>query len=244
MAAWATRVVPKKLLEWFVKGLLITWQHPEDHLFQAGAILVNKQGDRFCNELDGPERAIPGQVDKIAYIVFDQALAKKFNEWPYYISTAPDIAYAYLNDYKRLRKDVYFEGDTPGDLARRMGIPGARLQSTIRGVMQMARGASRDPFGRAEFGSGFDQGPYYSLGPAKSWIVISEGGLQVNTSLEVLDTEGKVISGLFAAGSNGQGGLMLWGHGLHIAWAFTSGRLAGRNAAHRDPQNSARRPQD
>jgi fumarate reductase flavoprotein subunit len=36
---------------------------------------------------------------------------------------------------------------------------------------------------------------------------------------------------LRAAGSTGQGGLLLKGHGHHLAWAFASGRRAGRFAA-------------
>ena len=32
-------------------------------------------------------------------------------------------------------------------------------------------------------------------------------------------------------GAVGQGGLLLEGHGHHLAWAFISGRIAGRNAA-------------
>ena len=39
------------------------------------------------------------------------------------------------------------------------------------------------------------------------------------------------IPGLYAAGSTGQGGLLLKGHGHHLGWAFASGRRAGRNAA-------------
>ena len=42
---------------------------------------------------------------------------------------------------------------------------------------------------------------------------------------------GAVIPGLYAAGSTGQGGLLLEGHGHHLGWAFISGRIAGRNAA-------------
>jgi predicted oxidoreductase len=53
----------------------------------------------------------------------------------------------------------------------------------------------------------------------------------VNEHLQVLTADGKPIPGLFAAGSNGQGGLLLKGHGHHLGWAFTSGRIAGRNAA-------------
>ena len=48
------------------------------------------------------------------------------------------------------------------------------------------------------------------------------------------------IDGLYAAGSAGQGGLLLKLDGLHIAWAHTSGRLAGRSAAlaKPDPQKA------
>jgi fumarate reductase flavoprotein subunit len=74
------------------------------------------------------------------------------------------------------------------------------------------------------------QGPFYALGPVKSWIVFSEGGLKIDTHFRVLDRQGQPIKGLYAAGSAGQGGLLLEGHGHHLAWAFTSGRLAGEQA--------------
>eukprot|EP01035_Chromulina_nebulosa_P001184 gene1184-1594_t len=75
------------------------------------------------------------------------------------------------------------------------------------------------------------KGPFVALGPARSWIVFSEGGLRIDTDFRVLDRGGVAIPGLYAAGSAGQGGVLLEGHGHHLAWAFTSGRLAGRNAA-------------
>jgi predicted oxidoreductase len=53
----------------------------------------------------------------------------------------------------------------------------------------------------------------------------------VSEKLEVQRADGSVIDGLFAAGSTGQGGLLLEGHGHHLGWAFISGRIAGRNAA-------------
>jgi succinate dehydrogenase/fumarate reductase flavoprotein subunit len=68
------------------------------------------------------------------------------------------------------------------------------------------------------------------MGPALAYIGVTKGGLAITTRLEVLDRSGQVIPGLFAGGKNG-GGLIMTGHGLNIAWAFTSGRLAGRMAA-------------
>jgi len=61
--------------------------------------------------------------------------------------------------------------------------------------------------------------------------VHSEGGLRVDSQHRVLDAHGLPLAGLYAAGSTGQGGLLLKGHGHHLAWAFVSGRRAGRLAA-------------
>ncbi len=75
------------------------------------------------------------------------------------------------------------------------------------------------------------EAPYYALGPVKSYVVFTDGGLKVSERLEVLKENGDPIDGLFAAGSAGQGGLLLEGHGHHLGWAFISGKIAGRNAA-------------
>ena len=73
--------------------------------------------------------------------------------------------------------------------------------------------------------------PFYALGPAKAYIIFTNGGLKVTERLEVVNVAGAIIPGLYAAGSNGQGGMLLEGHGHHLGWAFVSGRLAGRHAA-------------
>lgn len=227
-------LVPRRLLAAHLKRLLITWTHPEDKLFAAGAILVNKQGRRFCNELDRPFLRFFDQPDRVAYLLLDAKVAAEFSGWPNYVSTAPDIAYAYLEDYKRQRPDIYHAGGRVEDLARAAGMPGDALAATVevaRRAHENASGAS-DPFGRRDWAAPFAQGPYIALGPAKAYIVITEGGLLVDDHLRVLAAGTRQpIPGLYAAGCNGIGGLILYGHGLHLAWAFTSGRLAGRHAA-------------
>jgi fumarate reductase flavoprotein subunit len=70
-----------------------------------------------------------------------------------------------------------------------------------------------------------------ALGPLRAVFVHAEGGLAVDHEHRVLDANDKPIAGLYAAGSSGQGGLLLKGHGHHLGWAFASGRRAGRNAA-------------
>lgn len=74
-------------------------------------------------------------------------------------------------------------------------------------------------------------GPYVALGPVRSAFVHSEGGLMVDGQHRVLGADDQPLPGLYAAGSTGQGGLLLKGHGHHLAWAFVSGRRAGRFAA-------------
>ena len=151
----------------------------------------------------------------------DDSVAKKFSAWPYFVSTAPGVAYAYLPDYRRSRKDIYACANTIEQLADRLGMPSAALRSTIDGYNANLPAGSPPVV----------KPPFHALGPAKAWIVLTDGGLRVSSRLEVLDGNGRVIPGLYAAGSNGQGGLLLEGHGHHLGWAFTSGRLAARAAA-------------
>ena len=73
--------------------------------------------------------------------------------------------------------------------------------------------------------------PFIALGPVRSVFVHNEGGLAVDAQHRVLGAQGQPIPGLYAAGATGQGGLLLKGHGHHLAWAFVSGRRAGRFAA-------------
>jgi fumarate reductase flavoprotein subunit len=62
-------------------------------------------------------------------------------------------------------------------------------------------------------------------------LTTTEGALSVDEKCQVLDSKGSVLTGLYAVGCMGQGGMLLRGHGLHLAWAFTSGRVAGNMAA-------------
>lgn len=212
---WSLDRLPAALLRPFMMKFLTTALAPSPMLFEAGALLVNRRGERFGNELDRPAWRLPDQPDKVGYIVIDQALAKRFSVWPDFVSTAPGIAYAYIPDYRRNRPDVYTEAPTLQALAARLGMKPATLAQSVSS-------ASVHPLGR---------GPYVALGPVRSVFVHSEGGLVVDTQHRVLGSDDQPLSGLYAAGSTGQGGLLLKGHGHHLAWAFVSGRRAGRLAA-------------
>ena len=77
----------------------------------------------------------------------------------------------------------------------------------------------------------FEDGQWFLLGPAKAYFTTTEGGAAINEQFQTLDEKGLPIPGLYAIGQTGLGGQILWGHGLHIAWAMTSGRLVGKKLA-------------
>lgn len=214
-------LVPKRLIHAFVKRLLVTWQHPEDSLFQDGAVLVNADGRRFCDEHQSPEReiAVAQQPSKQAWLLLDEFLIQRYQQWPHFISTAPEIAYAYVADYLRLRPDVAVCAASLSKVAELAGLPPDALQATV---------AARDNGSQVPAVRRPLQGQQWVLlGPIKAYFTTTEGGAAIDQSFRVLTAEGQPISGLYAVGQNGLGGQILWGHGLHIAWAITSGRMVG-----------------
>lgn len=221
--AWAMKYLPQALLRPFLMSFLTTALGPSPDLMRQGGILINKRGHRFTDELGAPAADVARQPEKVAWIVMDEATASKFRQWPFFVSTAPGVAYAYLKDYQRNRPDIFHRANTLEGLANSMGVPAEALHETVKHYNAAADERGNRPT--------LDAGPYYALGPVKSYVVFTDGGLMVNERLEVVDADDLPIPGLYAVGSAGQGGLLLEGHGHHLGWAFVSGRIAGRNAA-------------
>jgi len=243
MMKLALKYLPPGLLRPFVLSYLTATLGPDRGLFENGALLVNKHGARFADELGGPNfndvgshgrsgdvadadaRApsvlLARQPDKIGYLVFDGRLARKFSAWPCFVSTAPGVAYAYLDDYRRTRPDLFHSGATLEELAAGAGFDASTLKANIA--------ASNER--RTDPAKTLSEPPYYALGPVKSWVLVTPVGLAVNGRLEVLTESGQALPGLYAAGGAGQGGFSITGHGHGLGWAFASGMVAGRNAA-------------
>ena len=227
---WALEHMPQAILRPFLMSFLTTALAPSPAVFQNGAILINKQGRRFCDERERPAYALPDQPDQVAYILIDQRIATLFSAWPNFVSTAPGVAYAYIPDYRRSRPDIYREAASLDELARTLGMDASALRGTVAEYNESIQSgkAAGDGSPRA---MPLRQAPFTALGPLRAVFVHNEGGLSVDREHRVLDQDDKAIPGLYAAGSTGQGGLLLKGHGHHLAWAFVSGRRAGRLAA-------------
>ncbi|HYG42628.1 MAG TPA: FAD-dependent oxidoreductase [Bordetella sp.] len=208
---WSMDHMPQALLRPFLMQFLTTALAPSLGLFEAGAVLVNQHGKAVQAAPRQLAYALADEPGKRGWIVFGREVAERFSAWPDFISTAPGVAYAYLPDYARNRKDIYARAESLRSLAAKLDMDGALLEQAMAG-----QSAS---------------GPFVALGPVRSVFVHSEGGLKVDLSHRVLDNRGQPIPGLYAVGSTGQGGLLLKGHGHHLAWAFVSGRRAGKQVA-------------
>lgn len=226
----ALRLAPQSVVRRFLMGFLTTVVVPQRELFHDGAILINRKGERFADETKGMVFDLAYQPDGVGYILFDAGVASKFTQWPHYVSTAPGIAFAYLQDYEKNRPDLFHRGETLAALAAKLGMDPSTLQSTVQTYNASTEATARGA--RPEILCG----PYVALGPVRNYINYTDGGLAINTGLQVLGLNDAPIPRLYAAGATGQGGLLLKGHGNHLGWGFTSGRLAGKYAAQLAPR--------
>ena len=228
--AWALDNLPSWLLRPFVMSFLTTVLRSSSSLLTEGGLMINREGKRFTDELDAPTVDIPKQPGEYAYVLLDGRLVRQFSGPPHHVSTAPGVAYAYLPDYRRSRKDIYREAKTLAGLARKLGMAPNVLEQTVADFNGDVEARPASPSGKRH---AFGEGPYVALGPVRSYITYTDSGVAVDEQHRVLGADDKPIPGLFAAGTIGIGGMLLEGQGHHLGWAFTSGRRAGRHAAFR-----------
>ncbi|RDH75049.1 FAD-dependent oxidoreductase [Mycolicibacterium moriokaense] len=201
------QTVPPAALRPIVKSLLVSHMSPSNSLFTAGAVLVDSTGTRFGTE-QAPAEELSRRPDRRGFILLDETVASEFDHEPNYISTAPGIAFAYFNDYARGRPDLIHRAPDVDALADAIGADRRNLHEAVA--------------------SSILRPPMVAMGPVFSMLTVTEGALAVDTDLRVLRPDGSAIDGLRAVGGVGQGGMLLKGHGHHIGWAMTSGRLAGQ----------------
>ncbi len=218
--------------------------HPPAGIFAAGAILINRDGHRYVNELEGAELATSRQPGRVGFVVFDSHLAARvatadsdvppprdgwYRQGKMFLSTFPEIGYAYLEDYRQ-RTGYFVEAANAAQLAEFIRAPASAVRRTLDRLNEAAAGRAPDPFGRDLDGIGPFAPPFHALGPIKA-VLGSSGGLRVDREMRVLNGEGRPIPCLYAAGMTGSSNVLIAGHGHALAWTFATGRIAGANAA-------------
>ena len=221
-------------------------------MIDAGAILVNKLGKRFTNEVAHEPplgAAVQKQPYKCCYLVFDKRVADIFNKWPMVVGSIPGIGdvsriggWGLVDDL--VARKAIKKADTIEGLAAAVGVDPAGLKATIQKWNDHCKDGKDPDFNRMTFGhkdagtlgAGIQAPPFYCHSPLGSIVIGGGATLTINTRFQVLNVFGKVIPGLYAGGNMG-GDNFNYGapgyvqHGLPMAWSFTSGRLGGRNAA-------------
>ena len=178
---------------------------PSVFIFPYG-ILVNKSGKRFVNEAPGTvdawyeriTRKIYEQDEGIAYVILDQR-----------VKDIPNYRLAIRSDQPAI------EADSIEGLATKLGIDPSALSQTLRdynAACPSGQGsANYDPLKidgvatnglqppKSNWSLPIDRGPYMAY-PIISANVFTFGGLKVNASGQVLDTDGYPMPNLYAAG--------------------------------------------
>ena len=185
-----------------------------------GAIVVNTEGKRFVNDLAGRDvvsQAELKQPDGYCFIIFDQnlvdhlALSQKFIDRGLAISA---------NTYEELAQSMGLQGEAVQNFVNTMNTWNASVASGVDEEWGRNNGMDDD----------LSTAPFYAIKIAPG-IHHTMGGIKINTNAEVIDTNGNVIPGLFAAGevTGGiHGGNRVGGNAVADFVVF--GRIAGQSA--------------
>ncbi|MDR2743580.1 MAG: flavocytochrome c [Treponema sp.] len=182
-----------------------------------GAILVNKGGSRFIDELktrDVVSSAILKQEGGAAYLVFDDSVRKSLKA---------------IEDYIKMK--IVLEAPTPEALAVLVGADGATLAGTVAQYNQAVSSKTDGEFGRSDLPRSLNVAPYYAIEVLPA-VHHTMGGVKIDTEGRVISTDGNPIPGFYAAGEvtgGVHGGNRLGGNAL--ADIVTYGRIAGASAA-------------
>ena len=188
------------------------------------SIYINKEGMRFVAE--------DGRRDELASAGLSQP-GSTF--WQVYDAhTAWDVQEGYTSDGFKIEDLVadgkIIEAQTIEELAEKLGVKTENLQTSIDQFNKAVSGEAADPFGRKVFQYPLDKGPYYVCNVYVK-VHHTMGGIEITPNCEVLDTQGNVIPGFFAAGevTGGIHGANRLG-GNAIADLIVFGQIAGQNA--------------
>ena len=182
-----------------------------------GAVLINAEGKRFIDEVgtrDVVSAAEIAQTGSYSWLVVDQAMVD-----------ASSVIQGYI------KKGFTVTGETYEELGKAMGVDEAAFAETMNTWNGYVEAKNDPDFGRTSFANKLDTAPYYAI-KVTAGVHHTMGGLKINTNTEVLNENGEVIPGLFAAGevTGGVHGANRLG-GNAVADFTVFGRIAGAAAS-------------
>lgn len=216
-----------------------------------GSFVVDRHGRRFLNESedymafgqDVVARERAGDPVGDIWMVFDQEYR---NSYALRASLLPGLPIPPL----WYRRGIAAKGDTPGELARAIGVPVDAFTATLARFNELARGGRDVDFHRGETAYDRYYGDFHvmpnpnlrALHGTRLYavrIILSDigtvGGLRTDEHARVLDKQGSPIEGLYAAGNTAGNvfGTSYPGPGGTIAPGLVFGSIAAEHAAAR-----------
>ena len=190
----------------------------------GGALLINKEGKRFVEELDtrrAISMAIKEQTDHVGYVLWDETS----NETTGTMASNPQEAESLFE------RGLMVKADTLEELAEHFDIDKDALLETVKTFNENSAKEEDPEFNLRMLGWEVKDAPFYMMKAAPA-VHHTMGGLKINPEAQVINTDGEWIDGLYAAGEV-TGGI----HGSNrlgsVAMADITvfGRIAGQNAA-------------
>lgn len=221
---------------------------------KPGVIAVNSAGRRFVDESVSYHRFVRAMYESNkttptvpAWLIVDSRTLANYGLG---MITMPHLPRFALRKY--IASGYLFEAPTLENLAQQIGVEATGLRSTVERYNGFARtGVDEDfhkgelPFGRA---SGdpehrpnpnvgpVEKGPFYALAVVPTPLGTALG-ISTDSRARVLDGNGEVISGLYAAGNDAQAVMSSEypGAGGQVGAGMTFGWVAARDAASHRP---------
>jgi fumarate reductase flavoprotein subunit len=172
--------------------------------------------------IDRRERALMAQPDWSFWCVYDQAVK----------DAAPSLFRRDPHKVEQLfasANEDYVTADSLDELARKCGLRRETLLHTV-GLYNRGQAVGSDMWGRRRLPRSISQAPFYAV-RHYGCSITSYPGLKVDQDLRVMNTDGGVIEGLYAAGE--VIGIGFLGHGFLsgsiVSSAVTFGRRLGRD---------------
>ncbi|MBU5676621.1 FAD-dependent oxidoreductase [Alkaliphilus sp. MSJ-5] len=180
-------------------------------------LYVNLEGERFSNE-NAPYSVLYNNTTLAEivdyFLIFDSSMSQMLE---------PEL---------EGNKEILFKGENIEELAKATKMDAEELKATVERYNELAKKGVDEDFGKQpELMVPLGEGPMYAL-KVRATQMGTMGGVKTTKNMEVLNANGDIIPGLFAAGEMANrpfyGRVYVTGSSLQIA--ATTGRIAGVSA--------------
>ncbi len=190
-------------------------------LLKAAQLAVNQNGERYGDETASMafQKLTNEEPGTYSYFVGDRQMIDNLNA----------AKEGFYDDMKN--RGIVYEADTLEDAAKAAGVDAETLAKTVEAFNGYVDAESDPDFNRKKFNGKVENGPFVITKMQMAYH-LTFGGLVTDIDAHVLDTDGNVIPGLYAAGdvtTGYEGDTHQSGNCLSAV--LTMGRIAGNNVS-------------